>query len=98
MERCDRNDRPRSIYLVSNILFDLEHFHLVFWRLIRQQIDMAAADLSITYARSQVVDFTVAFSYEPMAIMTRFPTIGNTITRIIKPFQPQARKRRLTLS
>ena len=35
-----------------------------------------------------VVDFAVAFSYDPIALLIPYPQLGSTISGIIKPFQP----------
>jgi hypothetical protein len=52
-----------------------------------QEIDIAAASLSVTYPRSLVVDFTFAFSEDPTSILIPYPRLDSTISGIIKPFQ-----------
>lgn len=51
---------------------------------------MVAASLSVTYPRSFVVDFTFAFSEDPISILIPFPQLDSTISGIIKPFQYEA--------
>ena len=48
---------------------------------------MIAADLSLTYPRSLVVDYTTPISYDPQVLMIPFPELGSTIDRLVKPFQ-----------
>lgn len=48
---------------------------------------MVAADLSVTYPRSLVVDFTTPTSYDPLVLMIPYPELGTTINRVVKPFQ-----------
>lgn len=46
-----------------------------------------ATALSVTYPRSLVVDFTYAFSDDPISFLIPFPQLGSTISGIVKPFQ-----------
>lgn len=48
---------------------------------------MAGADLSITYERSSVVDFTYAFINDPSAFLVPYPQLASTISGVIRPFQ-----------
>ncbi len=48
---------------------------------------MVATALSVTYSRSLVVDFTVPFSHDPMALLIPYPQLDSTISGIVKPFQ-----------
>ncbi len=41
----------------------------------------------MTYPRSQVVDFTFAFSEDPTSILIPYPQLDSTISGIVKPFQ-----------
>ena len=50
---------------------------------------MIATALSVTYPRSLVIDFTIPFSYDPLALMIPFPELDSTVNRIVKPFQPE---------
>ncbi|XP_046651122.1 glutamate receptor 1-like [Daphnia pulicaria] len=54
---------------------------------IAGEIDIIAASLSVTYPRSQVVDFTFAFSEDPTSILIPYPQLDSTISGIVKPFQ-----------
>ncbi|EFX79320.1 hypothetical protein DAPPUDRAFT_319599 [Daphnia pulex] len=54
---------------------------------VRGKIDIVATALSVTYPRSQVVDFTFSFSDDPMALLIPFPQLESTISAIAKPFQ-----------
>lgn len=53
---------------------------------------MIAACLSVTYPRSQVVEFTVQFEDDPISLLIPYPELDNfgTIDAIIKPFQYKA--------
>ena len=57
----------------------------LFWYL--QEINMVATDLSVTYPRSLVIDFTIAFSHDPMDLLIPYPQLDSTISGIVKPFQ-----------
>ena len=48
---------------------------------------MIVADLSVTYPRSLVIDFTVSFTHEPMDLLIPYPQLDSTISGIVKPFQ-----------
>jgi hypothetical protein len=48
---------------------------------------MVATALSITYPRSKFVDFTVAFSDDPISLLIPYPRLDTTISGIVKPFQ-----------
>lgn len=43
--------------------------------------------MSITYARSQVVDFTLAYAYDPAALLVPYPQLASTITGLIRPYK-----------
>jgi hypothetical protein len=51
---------------------------------------MVATALSITYPRSKFVDFTVAFSDDPISLLIPYPRLDSTISGIVKPFQSEA--------
>ncbi len=50
---------------------------------------MVAAALSVTYPRSLVIDYTIPFLDDPMALLIPYPQLDSTITRIVKPFQQE---------
>ena len=50
---------------------------------------MVAADLTNTYLRSLIIEFTTPFSYDPMVLVIPYPELDSTINRIVKPFQYQ---------
>ena len=52
---------------------------------------MIAADLSNTYPRSLVVEFTMPFSQDPMVLMIPYPELDSTINRIVKPLRYEVR-------
>lgn len=51
---------------------------------------MAATSLTVTYPRSLVVDFTIPYSEDPMALLMPFPQLSSNINGIVKPFQYKA--------
>lgn len=48
---------------------------------------MAGADLSITYQRSLVVEFSYPYSNDPTALMVPYPQLASTVSGVVKPFQ-----------
>ncbi|EFX68255.1 hypothetical protein DAPPUDRAFT_260405 [Daphnia pulex] len=50
---------------------------------IAGEIDIIATTLSVTYPRSQVVDFTFAFSEDPTSILIPYPQLDSTISGIV---------------
>ena len=52
---------------------------------------MVAADLTNTYLRSLIIEFTTPFSYDPMVLVIPYPELDSTINRIVKPFQYQVK-------
>ncbi|KAI9556332.1 hypothetical protein GHT06_018906 [Daphnia sinensis] len=54
---------------------------------VRGEIDIVATALSVTYPRSLVVDYTCAFSDDPISLLIPFPQLESTISGITKPFQ-----------
>ncbi|KZS19973.1 Ionotropic receptor 10a [Daphnia magna] len=54
---------------------------------VRGEIAIVATALSVTYPRSLVVDYTYAFSDDPISLLIPFPQLDSTISGIIKPFQ-----------
>ncbi|KAK4023715.1 hypothetical protein OUZ56_009115 [Daphnia magna] len=55
--------------------------------ILLQEIAIVATALSVTYPRSLVVDYTYAFSDDPISLLIPFPQLDSTISGIIKPFQ-----------
>ena len=55
--------------------------------IILKEAQIAAVDLSITYSRSLVVEFTMPFSHDPLVLMIPYPELDSTISGIVKPFQ-----------
>ncbi len=58
---------------------------------------MGAAALSITYGRSQFIDYTVAIYEEPTAILIPPATEASKLTACVKPFQWQVRSFRIVV-
>ncbi|XP_057374504.2 glutamate receptor ionotropic, delta-2-like [Daphnia carinata] len=54
---------------------------------VREEIEIVGTALSVTYPRSLVVDYTCAFSEDPISLLIPFPQLDSTISGIIKPFQ-----------
>jgi len=52
---------------------------------------MIAAGLSVTYPRSQVVDFSLQFYDDPISLLIPYPSQDSTINGITRPFQAEAR-------
>ena len=48
---------------------------------------MAATGLTVTYARSQVVNFCFPFFNDLLSLMIPYPELESTISGITKPFQ-----------
>ena len=42
--------------------------------------------MSVTYARSKVVDFTYPFANDNLVLMVPYPRLASTISGIVKPF------------
>lgn len=55
-------------------------------------MDLVATQLTTSYARSLVVDFTTSFSKDPMSAIIPAPTQDSFTDAIIKPFQPDVDK------
>ncbi|EFX83375.1 hypothetical protein DAPPUDRAFT_315894 [Daphnia pulex] len=55
---------------------------------IRKEVDLIATQLTTTYARSKVIDFTTSFSKDPMSAVIPAPKEDNFMSAIVKPFQP----------
>lgn len=53
-----------------------------------QEVDLIATQLTTTYARSKVIDFTTSFSKDPMSAVIPAPKEDNFMSAIVKPFQP----------
>lgn len=52
-------------------------------------MDVIAADLTVTYPRQQVVDFSSPFYYESYSILIQLPTKNNEkLWRIVHLFKP----------
>ncbi|XP_059353235.1 glutamate receptor ionotropic, kainate 4-like isoform X1 [Daphnia carinata] len=55
---------------------------------VRKEIDLIATQLTTTYARSKVIDFTTSFSKDPMSAIIPAPKEDGFMAAIVKPFQP----------
>lgn len=69
---------------MKNILLQVNPFYC---DVFHQEIAIVATALSVTYPRSLVVDYTYAFSDDPISLLIPFPQLDSTISGIIKPFQ-----------
>lgn len=47
---------------------------------------MVGTDLSITYARSLVVDFTYAFTNDPDVLLMPYPQLASNVFGLVRPF------------
>jgi len=64
-----------------------------------QKIDLAATGLTVTYARSKVVDFCIPFMDDPLSLLIPYPELdGANISAISKPFRYEASCKSLFLS
>jgi len=50
----------------------------------------------VTYPRSQVIDFSVQFSEDPIGLLIPYPKMDSTINGIVRPFSSQVRSTILT--
>ena len=58
--------------------------------ILSQELDLVAACLSVTYPRSQVVDFSLEFDDDPISLLIPYPSQDSTINGIARPFQSEA--------
>lgn len=52
-----------------------------------QEADMVTFPLSLTYARSRAIDFSIPFAIDPMVAMIPPPEQDSKAVAIIKPFK-----------
>lgn len=48
---------------------------------------MAGTDLSITYTRSSVVEFSYPYANDPTALMIPYPQLASAVSGVVRPFQ-----------
>lgn len=65
----------------------LNHYQELFLTTMKE-IDLIATQLTTTYARSKVIDFTTSFSKDPMSAIIPAPKESDFMSAIVKPFQP----------
>ena len=83
MEWTDWNDQSQGTIPVLSSVLNIVHSVII---LFCQEIDVAAADLSISYARSRVADFTYPFANDQLVLMIPYPRLASTISGVVKPF------------
>ena len=54
---------------------------------IQKEIDFVATDLSLTYARSFVIDYTYPYTNDPIALWIPYPQLDTSFFGIVKPFK-----------
>jgi hypothetical protein len=96
VERISRIAHPRGKWLIFKICVLLIEcrriYKIISVVVVFQEIDMVATALSVTYPRSKFVDFTFAFSDDPISLLIPYPRLDSTISGIVKPFQSEALK------
>ncbi len=56
-----------------------------------QKIDLAATGLTVTYARSKVVDFCIPYVDDPVSLLIPYPELDSVnISGISRPFHFEA--------
>ena len=88
MERDGRNACPGCKLIHCLLIFFLILFLcFIYLQNISQHAHIIATDLTVTYPRSLVIDFTPPFFNDPLVMVIPYPELDSTISGIVKPFQ-----------